>query len=494
MLKRAAKILGLLLLGGLVTGLAAGIWFVNNQPDLSPWHEVQLSEEFTEQSEVADFAGYLALEERLFAELDDKLVDRLSSPDSRLLNRYYRNSPAHPDRWAQNWNRSFELPQAAPRAGVLLLHGMSDSPYSLRSQGLRLHAEGAWVLGLRIPGHGTAPAGLVDVSWQDMAAAVRLAMTHLSARVGERPITIVGYSNGGALGVQYALSALSDDSLTMPANIVLISPAIGVTALAAFAIWQERIGGLLGLDKLQWNSVLPEYNPFKYQSFAVNAGDQTYRLTAEIAAQLERLGKQGQLQRFPPVLAFQSAADATVSTPALITGLMDKLPENGHELVVFDINKAADIAELISQDPEAVLKPLLSSRRLPFTLTLLGNRNAESDELLVRKYLPGDAEFRTEPLGMRWPDELFSLSHVALPFAPDDPLYGKDIRDDIEHVQLGMLSFRGERGVLSVSSADMLRLTWNPFHAWMQERIQDFVFKASTSSEQASPQSAATTP
>ena len=34
----------------------------------------------------------------------------------------------------------------APRVGVLLIHGMSDSPYSMRSLGERLHSEGAWVL------------------------------------------------------------------------------------------------------------------------------------------------------------------------------------------------------------------------------------------------------------------------------------------------------------------------------------------------------------
>jgi hypothetical protein len=33
-----------------------------------------------------------------------------------------------------------------------------------------------------------------------------------------------------------------------------------------------------GLPKLAWNSILPEYNPFNYSSFAINGGDQVYRL------------------------------------------------------------------------------------------------------------------------------------------------------------------------------------------------------------------------
>ena len=58
---------------------------------------------------------------------------------------------------------------------MLLLHGMSDAPYSLRALGEALHARGFHVLGLRLPGHGTAPSGLVTATWEDMAAAVALA-------------------------------------------------------------------------------------------------------------------------------------------------------------------------------------------------------------------------------------------------------------------------------------------------------------------------------
>ena len=70
-------------------------------------------------------------------------------------------------------HRTYELSGPEPVAVVLLLHGMSDSPYSLRHLGERLSASGMRVLGLRVPGHGTAPSGLVHVQWQDMAAAVK---------------------------------------------------------------------------------------------------------------------------------------------------------------------------------------------------------------------------------------------------------------------------------------------------------------------------------
>ncbi|RKZ83179.1 MAG: hypothetical protein DRQ39_09840 [Gammaproteobacteria bacterium] len=46
-----------------------------------------------------------------------------------------------------------------------------------------------------------------------MAAAVKLAVKHLYEQVGEQPIYIVGYSNGGALALNYVLSVIEDPSL-----------------------------------------------------------------------------------------------------------------------------------------------------------------------------------------------------------------------------------------------------------------------------------------
>ena len=464
-----------MILGGLLTVLTGAVLFVNSQPDLDIWHEVKLDEEFTVDSPVDNFAEYLALEDRLFAQLDELVHDKVGEQDARVFNRFYSDSPSYPGRWSRNWNRTYELSIESPILGALLLHGMSDAPYSLRSQAEALHEAGTWVVGLRIPGHGTAPSGLTDATWQDMAAAVRLAMLHLAEQLGNRPIAIVGYSNGGALGVHYALKALMDDALPMPAKIVLISPAIGVTPFAALAVWQERVGDLLGLEKLEWNSVNLEYNPFKYESFAVNAGNQTHRLTLEIGRLLNKLSADGELERFPAVLAFQSAVDATVSTPALITGLMGKLPENGHELVGYDVNRTAEIEYLLAEDPRMKLRPLINTQALPITLSIITNMNGDSRELVLRSSPPGRSDFEETPLGARWPRNVFSLSHVALPFPPDDPLYGRGDGQRRDHIEIGAAALRGERGVLVISATDMLRLNWNPFHAWQQARMLEFL-------------------
>jgi hypothetical protein len=211
--KKIFKVLAYLTLGGLAVLLTFFVLYLESRQDLKVWHDAGLDAEFTSKSPVADFSEYLQLEEKLFQQLEENVYARIEPGDRNFLNRFNHGSLSDPNRWQQNWNRTFELSHAAPKAGVLLLHGMSDSPYSLRNIGQSLHNAGASVIGLRIPGHGTAPSGLVEMHWQDMTLAVKLAMKHLHEQARDQPLYIIGYSNGSALAVYYALSSLRDDLL-----------------------------------------------------------------------------------------------------------------------------------------------------------------------------------------------------------------------------------------------------------------------------------------
>ena len=461
---------------GAVTMLAVVfVVLLENRPDLKVWHQTELDAEFTADARVAHLSDYLELENRLFEQLETEVVEQIDAADRRLFNRYYHDSQSSPGRWPSNWNRSFELVTDVPRAGVLLLHGMSDSPYSLRALGMDLHQAGAWVTALRLPGHGTAPSGLVELRWQDMAAAVRLAMVHLQEKVGDQPIYILGYSTGGALAVQYASAALREVDLPEVDGLVMLSPAIGVTSLAAFAVWQARLGHLLGLDKLAWNAILPEYDPFKYGSFAVNAGDQVYRLTEEIRSELGQLGATDNLEQFPPVLAFQSVVDATVSTSALVSGLFEHLPASGHELVLFDINRNSEIERLLVKAPGPTLQSMLQDPELGFILTLITNEDMDSSRVVSLKNRPGGGAPERTQLDLAWPRSIYSLSHVALPFPANDPLYGVEKAEQSPGIRLGNLALRGEKGVLQVPAADMLRQRWNPFYKYIEQRTLKFM-------------------
>jgi alpha-beta hydrolase superfamily lysophospholipase len=461
--------------GALVVLIIVFVVYMNGRADLHVWHLVELDEEFTADSDVQTFTEYLALEERLFKQLDERVYAKIADDQHQEINRYNRGSLSDPERWSPNWNRSFTLTAESPKAAVLLLHGMSDSPYSLRHLGERLHTAGANVLGLRMPGHGTAPSGLVDLNWQDMAAAVRLAMRHLAQQNDGLPIYVIGYSTGAALAVNYALAALADESLPPIERIVLLSPAIGVTSVAFLAVWQARLGHLLGLEKLAWNAILPEYDPFKYGSFAVNAGNVVYQLTNEIQQQLTALGEAGKLQGVPPILAFSSIVDATVSTPALVSNLFQQLPAGERELVLFGINRATEIEPIMKWDPAAVTQALQANPHPAFTLSLMINENPQSKKVIVRSQAPGQQGPSDSDIGLSWPEDIYSLAHVALPFPPHDSLYGGQPEGNSPGIHLGDLALRGERGVLQVPADEMLRLRWNPFYPYVESRVLEFL-------------------
>ena len=58
------------------------------------------------------------------------------------------------------------------------------------------------------------PAGLSDVRWEDWMAATRLAVREARRRIDpSAPLHLVGFSNGGALAMKYALDALENPQL-----------------------------------------------------------------------------------------------------------------------------------------------------------------------------------------------------------------------------------------------------------------------------------------
>jgi alpha-beta hydrolase superfamily lysophospholipase len=356
---------------------------------------------------------------------------------------------------------------------VVLLHGLTDSPYSLRHLAAHYRAHGFVAVTMRMPGHGTVPAGLTRVRWEDWLAAARLAMRHARALAGTAtPLHLVGYSNGGALALKYALDALGDASLPAPTRIVLISPMIGITSFARFA-------GVLGwpavfppFAKAAWLDIAPEFNPVKYNSFPVNAARQSSQLTRALREQIEQLRDDGELERLAPVLTFQSAFDATVDVRALVTTLYAHLPSNGSELVLFDRNRRADASALVRPESDVTIEALLPPTPRKFGFTLVGAAAGPEGQVSAQLCAAGDTASLSHSLALAWPPEVYSLSHVALPFPIDDPLYGiTPSQNESYGVRLGTVAVRGERGVLIVSADTLMRMTSNPFFLYLLERI-----------------------
>jgi alpha-beta hydrolase superfamily lysophospholipase len=456
-------------------------------PTLEPWHSEELDEEFTAEhlDQVRNFSDYLELEDRLFAQLRREVYERVDTGTKQSLVRYSPGSAADPSGRSPNWNRSFELVPSEAIGGVLLLHGMSDSPYSLRALGETLNQRGYRVIGLRLPGHGTAPSGLVHVRADDMVAAVRLAMAHLALQLGSRPIHIIGYSTGASLALDYALDSRdgngtgtgdTDGNLSSrPASLVLISPAIHIHSAAALARFKDGLSILPGLGGLAWLQILPEFDPYKYNSFATNAGAVVHRLTRSVSRRVAALAGTDAAADLPPILVFKSTVDATVTTSAVVERLLKRLPPHRNELVLFDINRSAARSTFLINDPAPLTNRLLADDALPFTVSLVTNESDESTRVVVRRKEPFTAgAAHSEHLGLGWPTGVMSLSHVALPIPADDPLYGRIPPDDDDALFLGDMALRGERGLLQLPGEWLLRMRYNPFYGLLERRVLDW--------------------
>ena len=304
-------------------------------------------------------------------------------------------------------------------------------------------------------------------------AATRLAVREATRLAGDAvPLHLVGYSNGGALAMKYALDALDAPTLRKPRQLVLLSPMIGVTAFARFAGFAGLPAMLPAFTKAAWLNIAPEYNPYKYNSFPVNAARQSWLLTQALQQQLSHDAQNHRLDQLAPVIAFQSVMDSTVSTRAVVTELFDLLPANGSELVVFDVNQAASFRPLFKPSSWTALADLLPAAKRRYSVTVVTNRRADSDDTVAR-ITPAESMRETVvPLSIPYPQEVYSLSHVAIPFPPEDDLYGR--HPEIKNrygISLGTIALWGETSVLSVGKDALMRVTSNPFYDYMQERI-----------------------
>jgi hypothetical protein len=70
---------------------------------------------------------------------------------------------------------------------------------------------------------------------------------------------------------------------------------------------------------------------------------------------------------------------------------------------------------------------------------------------------------------------VFSLSHLAVPIPPDDPIYGAVRPKGSPMIYLGKLGLQGENGLLAVPAAALVRLRFNPFFPYLERRTLEFM-------------------
>ncbi|MEE1793167.1 alpha/beta fold hydrolase [Streptomyces sp. BE308] len=127
------------------------------------------------------------------------------------------------------------LPGAEPfrheggEVGVLLCHGFTGSPQSLRPWADYLAGRGLTVSLPLLPGHGTRWEDMAVTGWQDWYAEVDRELRALRERCGQ--VFVFGLSMGGALTLR--LAAKHGEAIS---GLVLVNPANKVHGLSAYAL------------------------------------------------------------------------------------------------------------------------------------------------------------------------------------------------------------------------------------------------------------------
>ena len=118
-----------------------------------------------------------------------------------------------------------------------------------------------------------------------------------------------------------------------------------------------------------------------------------------------------------------------------------------------------------------------------YRLSIVTNASTSSFDVVERSSGPGATAVETRPLGLSWPPAVFSLTHIALPFAPDDPVFGVAPPDGAEGLHVGALEPRGERQLLVVPVEQFMRLSYNPFYSYLESRAAAWLSGSPTKAE-----------
>lgn len=339
--------------------------------------------------------------------------------------------------------------------GVLLIHGLTDSPFLMRDLGDFFNRLPRCLLvrSILLPGHASAPGDLTRVSYEDWVEAARYGIESFKGEVAS--LHVAGFSTGGALAIYWAFN---NKDLDVPIeSLLLFSPAIRPTGqflrLNLLPRIVEKVSEFTGIAA--WLDVFADQDYAKYESFAMNAGYQIYRLD-------QKLKDYSGARLHVPVFMALSRDDATINAEDSVRFFLDSATENSRMMLV-----ARDAGE-------KVVKLAAADKRV---------------------------EVRTAQIPA---DRVIDFAHTSFVASPDNPHYGrkgdyaeclayaKDNKDKggqqkyCQCITPKMIAPQcsakgseayvyGEHDEASVKANVLRRLTFNPYFAQMTRQLEEFM-------------------
>ena len=190
--------------------------------------------------------------------------------------------------------------------GFLLIHGLNDSPYLMKSMSDLLHTKYpcSLIRTVLLPGHGTVVGDSLNMKKEDWKKIVKYGVDSFKKENRITDLYLVGFSTGTSLSIDYMKhnpSISNEDRNDKIKGLVFLSTAIKAKSKFAF------LSPLLSYVK-DWLSIFKERDAARYESFSFNSGVQFLNLTKDM------LDKEYALK--VPTLMAVSADDITIDARA----------------------------------------------------------------------------------------------------------------------------------------------------------------------------------
>ena len=230
--------------------------------------------------------------------------------------------------------------------GILVLHGFTGSPASVRPWGQALSAEGWTIRVPRLPGHGTTWQEMNKTRWQDWYAEADRNFRDMRSRCDQ--VFVMGLSMGGTLTL--GLAEQYGDEI---AGIVLVNPSVHTERPDRFLlpVLQLVVPGFPGISN---DIAKPGQDEIAYGKIPLKAAHSLSGLWSRVKSDIGKVTQ--------PVLLFRSAVDHVVE-PSNAQFILDHVASTDvHEEVLPDSFHVATLdhdAEVIVRDSIAFVRRLL---------------------------------------------------------------------------------------------------------------------------------------
>jgi len=332
----------------------------------------------------------------------------------------------------------FELTQENSDKAILLIHGLTDSPYSYHDLAQFFYQQGFTVRTLLLPGHATAPSDLLDVSYQQWQQASQYAIERTLKDFEQ--VYLGGFSTGGALIFDYLMQQKQADEKIK--GLFMWSPASKAKSdLAWLAKYVDYI------PFVDWIDLDADIDFAKYESFPYNAAAQVHGLMSRIVG---GDAMKNRVMHDIPIFVVASEHDQTIETK--------------QTLVLIEQWQQADNSQ---KNKQSMLVYYGDKTNVPASRKI---------KIEIPKCLAGDLC-----------NDVFEVAHTGTTNAPSNPHYGIDgeyrncghyIKELPRYLQCKQSDklVKGELTEANLSEHELLqRLTYNPYYQQMLASMESFL-------------------